>query len=154
MKLLFLLLLALPVIVIGYVAWRLIRNRKWIAGMVLGLFALVFFLVHPTVQMGADELIAYPYAKKKETLALEYDIVGKNYSYVVEKLGPPNRTRVVHPTVLKSATREITKQGAVYQAMDYFVSPAIYVATRFIVFLDEKGNVKSHRVKWEHGEGR
>ena len=48
-----------------------------------------------------DELLAYPYAKMKEALAIEHDIVGTNYAFVVEKLGFPDRTRVKNPTVLK-----------------------------------------------------
>jgi hypothetical protein len=101
-----------------------------------------------------DELLAYPYAKRKEPLAIEHDIVGTNYAFVVEKLGFPDRTRVKNPTVLKTTTREIANKNEPYQTLDYYLSPAIYVATRFIVFLDENGNIKSHRLKWEHGEGR
>ena len=58
-----------------------------------------------------DELLAYPYAKMKEALAIEHDIVGTNYAFVVEKLGFPDRTRVKNPTVLKTTTREIANKN-------------------------------------------
>jgi hypothetical protein len=61
---------------------------------------------------------------------------------------------VKNPTVLKTATREIAKKNEPYQTLDYYLSPAIYVATRFIVFLDDNGNIKIHRLKSEYGERR
>lgn len=148
------LIAAIPALTFGFVTWRLVIHKEWVAYTITGLVTLACFLLHPASQMLADKVAGYPYAKSKEKLAIEYDIVGENYSYVVEKLGQPQRTRIENPTVLKTATREITSKNDTYQALDYFLSPALYTATRFIVFLDENGNVKSHRVKWEYGEGR
>ncbi len=148
------LLTAIPAIAFIYITWRLVKHREWISYSITGLVAIACLVFHPAVQGLADKFVGYPYAKGKENLAIEHEIIGKNYSYVIEKLGQPNRTRVENPTVLKTATRKITQKRETYQAMDYFLSPALYTATRFIVFLDENGNVKSHRVKWEYGQGR
>lgn len=153
-KILFYLFVLIPAISFGYVTWRLIKHKEWISYTITGLAAFACIAFHPASQTFLDKLAGYPYAKNKEALAVEYNIVGKNYAYVVEKLGEPNRTRVESPTIAKTTTREITRMNDTYQAMDYFLSPALYTATRFIVFLDENGNVKSHRVKWEYGEGR
>lgn len=146
--------LSIPALAFGYVTWRLIRRKERIASVIIGLLALACVALHPSIQMLADKFIAYPYAKKKEALAIEYDIVGKNYAEVVKILGQPNRSRVESPTIGEIATKRITKKLDTYQALDYYVSPTIYIATRFIVFLDEEGNVTSHRVKWEYGQGR
>lgn len=148
------LLAALPAVLLAIVVWRLVRHREWAAATLVALLALLGVVLHPAVQQAADVSIAYPYAKRKEALALEHQIVGKNYAFVVAKLGEPRRVRVESPTVVTTASRVITQRLATYQAMDYSVNPVIYRATRFIVFMDENGTVTSHRVKWDYGQGR
>lgn len=145
---------AIPFLVSSYVGRRLWLHREWLSFSVIVVVGAACFLFHPTVQTIADNVWGYRYAKAKEALAIEHRIVGKNFSFVVERLGEPKRVRVESPVVTRSATREITRKLDTYQAMDYYLGPGLYTATRFIVFLDELGNVKSHRVKWEHGEGR
>lgn len=152
------LLLALPFCAFAYVTIRLYRKGEAAGVAITGIIAALCLFAHPAIQFLGDELLGYPYAKKKEALALEADIVGKQYVDLVKSLGEPDAARVVHPgVVLETKTRIARvddKQRETYQRISYHFSPLLYTSTEFIVFLDMKGRVKSHRVKWEHGEGR
>src|SRR5688572_13905169 len=135
------LLALLPLLAFGYVTWRLIHHRERVAAAIAALVVIALTVLHPLVQIAADSLIARPYAEKKKSLADGADIVGKDFAFVVSRLGEPKRIRVASPTIVTTATRAITTKREPYTALYYFPSSAIYMSTRFIVFLDSAGIV-------------
>lgn len=149
---------ALPFVAFVYVSVLLYKACRPLAFAISVTTVLLCFFAHPTIQTVGDYFFGYPYAKSKEALAIEADIVGRPYEFVVERLGQPDSVKVVPPAVvIETKTRKERnpeKRSEMYQKLEYSLSPLLYTATRFIVFLDMDGVVKSHRVKWEYGEGR
>jgi hypothetical protein len=149
MQALFGILAFLPAVAFGYVTWRLVRHCEWIATAISGLITIACLLANPFVQMGADQLLGRPYAENLKIRADEADIIGKDFAYVIETLGEPDRIRVETPAIAQNTTREISKVLPPYTALDYYRTSAVYLTTRFIVFLDQRGRVTGYRVKWE-----
>jgi len=141
------LLALLPLLAFGYVTWRLVRHRERVASAITGLVALALLALNPLIQVAADSLIAKPYAERKRGVADEAGLVGKDFAFVVRHLGEPSRVRVENPAIASIATRAITTRLDPYTAVEYFPARAIYMGTRFIVFLDSAGTVTSYRVK-------
>jgi hypothetical protein len=143
------LLALLPLAAFAYVTWRLVRHREKVAAALTAAVTLGLLLLQPLSQMAADSLLARPYAERQKAAADAAALLGKDFPAVVRQLGEPARIRVESGTIVTTATRAITRRLEPYTALEYFPASALYMGTRFIVFLDASGVVTSYRIKWE-----